>query len=34
MTIVDSKYIKEKATPQQREKSLKDMIKISLEAIK
>jgi len=34
MTVVDSKYIKEKATPEEREKNLRKMIELALNSIK
>ena len=33
MSVVDSKFIKEIATPEQRERNLDDMIKIALDSI-
>ena len=34
MTVVDSKYIKEIATPEEREKNLRTMIELALNSIK
>ena len=34
MTVVDSKYIKEKATPEEREKNLRTMIELVLNSVK
>jgi purine-nucleoside phosphorylase len=34
MTVVDSKYVKENATSEEREKNLRTMIKLALDSIK